>query len=135
MAHKKRKRKSEIRDLNDLRREKAKAEERLNNTQSLIEEDWYALQAQFKPSALVSMADRFVPFLGNLLPMGRVISNLFGSFKRQRKAEPEAEDDDEEMDDTHTNKSKSGRFFLSVLLPFLTGATAVAAFLGRRAGK
>jgi hypothetical protein len=134
MAHKKRKRKSEIRDLNDLRREKAKAEERLNNTQSLIEEDWYALQAQFKPSALVSMADRFVPFLGNLLPMGRVISNLFGSFKRQRKAEPEANDDDQ-RDNTNTNKSKSGRFFLRVLLPFLTGATAVAGLMGRRANK
>lgn len=130
------KRKEPITTLHDVQREKAKAQERLAYTQSLIEEDWDTLQDQFRPSAWLSMADRYIPFLGNVLPLGRVISSVFGNLRKSQSADNSKDDEEEKAEESNDQKGEHWVGSLSKwLLPFLTGAVAMSAIWSRRKGR
>jgi hypothetical protein len=123
-----------IQSLEDLRREKAKAQERLTYTESLIEEEWETLRDQVKPKAVLSNVERLLPLLTNAGPLGRITSSLANAlFKRKKSAGERAEPSDagksQDSGNSWTGRLKKG--FYRALVPFIIG-TAASATLFRK---
>ena len=127
--HKVQKKKPAIRTVNDIRREKAKAQERLAYSESLIQEDWDVLKDQVRPSAMINMADRLLPWLGNALPLGRIASSLTGLLFKKGKGD-EATEETQDTDSKQTKGWMSGWY--RYVLPFIGGAVAMASLFTRK---
>jgi hypothetical protein len=123
------KKKSAIRTLHDIKREKAKAQERLAYSESLIKEDWQELQDQVRPSALINITDRLLPYLGNILPLGRIVSGITNRLFKKGE-----EPDTTEKTQDNSSKQKGGWMsgWYRYVLPFIGGAVAMASIFSRK---
>lgn len=126
-----------IRSMAELKREKAKAYERLSYTQSLLEEDWQSLQDQLKPSAMLGSIDRLLPLISNLGPVQRIAGRLFRSFfSKDQKAEAEP---DERSDNANSRSAATEpgfgkrvrRTLYRALIPFAIGTALTTAIFRR----
>jgi hypothetical protein len=123
-----------IQSLEDLRREKAKAQERLTYTESLIEEEWETLRDQVRPKAVLSNVERLLPLLTNAGPLGRITSGLANAlFKRKKSssAQEEAPDNDKSQRSGNSWGGRLKKGFYRALVPFILGTAATATFFQR----
>lgn len=123
------KKKPVIRTLTDIRQEKAKAKERLAYSESLIKEDWQELQDQVRPSALINMADHLLPYLGNILPVGRIISGITNRLFKKGK-DDETTEKAQDIGSKQKGRRMSGWY--RYVLPFIGGAVAMASIFTRK---
>ena len=123
-----------IKSLSDLQREKAKAQERLTYTQSLIEEEWDTLRDQVRPASLLGNIERFLPLLTNFGSLSRITSSLLRSRAKGKKA---ADQKQENTDETAGKDPKEGwaswlkKGFYRALVPLIVGTVASTALFRR----
>ncbi len=123
------KKKPGIRTLTDIRREKAKAQERLTYAESVLKEDWQDLQDQVRPSGLIGMFDQVLPYLGNVLPLGRIVSGITGRLFKKGKEDEKTE---KTLDTENKQKSRLMSGWYRYVLPFIGGAVAMASIFRRK---
>lgn len=138
---KKRKKKNRIENLRDLQAEKERLGVAIEYSEQAIDEDWESIKGSLRPKGIGQWINSGLPFLGQVLPVGKLafklLPNIFRAWGGNDDMENHRTDEEnrqyrkEDAQDTGKRKwFKKG--FVKSLAPFLAGTLASAAVIFRK---